>query len=65
VPHDIRYKVGNHGPQFAYDWNDPENRDITTRYKVQALDDSSNVLVELINIYSIPDENGNVTHLKE
>ena len=61
----LRYKVGDHGPGFAYDWNDPENSEITTRYKVQALDDSSNLLVELKNIYGIPDENGEWKHIEE
>jgi len=61
----LRYKVGNHGPGFAYDWNDSENSELTSRYKILALDDSSNVLVELKNIYAIPDNNGGWKHIEE
>jgi hypothetical protein len=54
----LQYRVGNHGPGFAYDWNDPDDSGVTTRYKVVALDDSSNFLVELKSIHSVRDDSG-------
>ncbi|MFC1620612.1 hypothetical protein ACFL45_11810 [Candidatus Neomarinimicrobiota bacterium] len=52
----LRYKVGYNGPNFAYDWNDSFSASISARYRIIALDDSLHALVELKNMYAIPDQ---------
>lgn len=58
TPVPLNARVGDHGPGYAYNWNDPEDNSVKTRYKLSALDESLNILMELKNIYAVPADNG-------
>lgn len=57
-PQSLIIRVGYNGPGFAYNWNDPQDKSVNTRYRLTALDDSYNILIELKNIYAVPSGDG-------
>lgn len=64
-PESLKSRQGDHGPGFAYNWNDKEDNSINTRYKLSALDDSLNILVELKNIYAVPADDGEWKYIEK
>lgn len=53
-PISLRNRVGNNGPNFFYNWSDPNNRSSSTRYKLIVLDESLISLMVLDILYRLP-----------